>query len=361
MHVILAAGGTGGHLFPALALGQAFQRFNHQITYVGSGRPMDLHAEELSGMNWKHLKAGRLKGMGWIAMLKSLFAMPLALMQALFIIIQEKPDLVLGLGGYSTGPMVLIARIVGIYTAILEQNRIPGFTNRILIWCANRVFIAFPLVQNYWNDNRKVIVTGNPIRNEVIQQFQQTQHRTDRMTLLIFGGSQGAHFLNQVMLRLLPRLQKRANELAVIHITGEFEHKNIQAAYKDYPEIDAQVIPFSDQIGALYKQANFVLSRAGASTISDLIDFGRAAVLIPYPFAADGHQHANGQYLVDAGAAIMIDQDEFNIDSFWKDVELWLQDPGLLRDMATRAHALAPHEAPAERIIRECQNLVGVN
>ncbi len=361
MHVILAAGGTGGHLFPALALGQAFQQFNHRVTYVGSGRPMDLHVEKLSGMPWRHLKAGRLKGMGWLAKLKSLFAMPMALMQALIILIQEKPDLVLGLGGYSTGPMVLVARIVGIYTAILEQNRIPGFTNRILIWFAHRAFIAFPLVQSYWSNKSKVIVTGNPVRNEIIQQFQQTERSTDRMTLLTFGGSQGAHFLNQVMQELLPRLQSKAKELAVIHITGEIEHKQIQAAYNDYPELAAQVIPFSDQIGALYKQADLVLSRSGASTITDLIEFGCPAVLVPYPFAADGHQHANAQYLVEAGAAIMIDQQAFNVDNFWDDIELWLKDQGLLREMGAKARALALQEPPAQRIIRECQNLVGVN
>lgn len=357
MHVILAAGGTGGHLFPALALCQAFQRFGHHVTFVGSGRELDFHVEKLSGLKWHHLKAGRLKGMGWASKLKSFIMLPLALFQALIILVQEKPDLVLGLGGYSTGPMVLMARVVGIRAAILEQNGIPGFTNRILAWFANRIFVAFPSVTQYWHKKRKIRVTGNPVRQEVISQFQMTQKSNHRLTLLTFGGSQGAHFLNETMLDLLPRFSERADEVAIIHITGQKEFENVLAVYKQYPQLKAQVMPFSDEMGRFYKEADLVMSRAGAATISDLMHFGRASVLIPYPYAADRHQDANAHHLSDAGAALLMEQDSFDTDLFWKRFEVWLSDRSLLSDMADRARALAP-EAPAERIIQECLQLL---
>ena len=366
MHVILAAGGTGGHLFPALALGQAFESARHRVSYVGSGRPLDRHVEQLSGLTWKHIRAARLKGMGLLSKLKSLLMVPRALLQALIILIQEKPDLVLGLGGYSTGPLVLAARVVGIYTAILEQNRIPGFTNRILVWFATRVFVALPLVPGpanggHWRLGRfrkKAIVTGNPIRQEVIQQFQQTHHEEDRFTLLVFGGSQGAHFLNEAIVQLLPQLHQRHDVLSIIHITGADDYEVIKAAYAPFPELETEIIPFSDDMGGLYKRADLVLSRSGASTVSDLTYFGRAAVLVPYPYAADLHQHANAQLLADAGAAVLIDQAQFDIEAFWQNLELWLRDRGLLQEMGARAQALAPRESAAERIISECEKLV---
>ncbi len=356
MHALLAAGGTGGHLFPALALGQSFEAANHHVSYVGSGRPLDLHAEKLSGKTWRHLKAKRLKGVGFLSKLLGIFTVPLALIQALVILIQEKPDIVIGLGGYCTGPLVLMARFVGIKTAILEQNCIPGFTNRILSRVAHRIFVAFPALGKYWKHTRKIIHSGNPIRRDVINQFQNSPHDDQAFTLLVFGGSQGAHFLNETMLQLIPQLQQYKERVKLIHLTGPSDEAEVKAAYEK-AGLTAEVAAFSDEMGRLYKAADLVISRAGASTVTDLIQFGRASVLIPYPFAADLHQHANGRYLAEAGAAVLIDQKDFSSELFWQQLASWLEKPEALQAMAHNTQSLLIKD-PAQVIIKECEKFV---
>lgn len=356
MHVILAAGGTGGHLFPALAIGESFARQGDEVLFVGSGRPLDRQAEQMTSLPWQQLTTGRLKGMGIMARIKSLVTLPLTLCRALIILIREKPDLVLGLGGASTGPLVMASRLVGIKAAILEQNRIPGLTNRCLAYLVNRIFIAFPQTFKGFLTKRKTVVTGNPLRSDVVHAFHDTERTDQRFTLLVFGGSQGAHFLNQLMQELSPRLAEQKDRIRIIHITGDKDFREIEASYR-MKEMDATVLPFIENMGPLYKQCDVVVGRAGAATISDLITFGLPALLVPYPYAADDHQWANAAYLKDAGAAYLFRQSELNTDRLWDLIRQWREQPEILRTMATKARQLAP-EDPAERIVKECKTLV---
>ena len=357
MKVILATGGTGGHIFPAVALGQELERTGHDVLFVGSGRPLDRQVESSSGMRWKQLKVGRLKGMGFLNKCQALLMIPYACVQALIVLIAEKPDLVIGVGGSASGPMVLMARFVAIKTAILESNSIPGLTNRLLSRFVNRIFIALPTIKYFDPRKRKVCFTGNPIRTEVIEQFETAAKENNRFTLLVMGGSQGAHFLNELMLRLLPDLGDIAGSLRIIHVTGAADFNTIQAAYQAVPELEAVVQPFVNEIGLFYKQADLVLSRSGAATISDLIQFGLPAVLVPYPFAADQHQVANANYLSQAGAAVVKLQQDLEPATFGRLLRDWIRNRAPLQQMAQNARALAP-EAPAQRIIEDCQQMV---
>jgi len=357
MNVILATGGTGGHLFPALALGQAFVEQGNRVLFVGSGRSLDLQVEKSSGLRWKHLKVGRIKNAGWRGKLKTLFTLPYACIQSLGIIFSEKPDLVLGVGGYSTGPLVLMARFLAIKAVLLEPNSIPGMTNRLLSHLVNRIFIALPIVKYFRHLKRKIRFTGTPIRHNIIEQFENSPRGNGRFHLLVIGGSQGAHFLNELMIATLPQLQDTATAIQITHITGTMDLEAVQEAYSRDNAIEATVLAFSDEMGRHYKEADLVLSRAGAATIADLIQFGRPGFLVPYPFAADRHQEANAAYLCQAGAATMKHQEELNATGFAASLKEWIRDRSSLEQMASRAQALTP-EAPIKRIIQECQELV---
>jgi UDP-N-acetylglucosamine--N-acetylmuramyl-(pentapeptide) pyrophosphoryl-undecaprenol N-acetylglucosamine transferase len=355
MNVILAAGGTGGHLFPAVAIGQALT-VEHRILFIGSGRPLDRQVEKESGMRWKHMKMMRIKGMSFLGKTLSLLAIPWAMLQALIIIIAEKPDLVVGLGGYSTGPLVLMARFLGIKAAVLEQNAIPGLTNRILSYFVNRIFVAFPEVRFGQWVRRKIRFTGNPTRREIIEQFNCNERDEQIFTLLVFGGSQGTHFLNQLIIDCTEQL-KSIDDLRIIHLTGRDDYDLVCEHYQKHPGLKVHVAPFSNNMGTYYKKANLVVSRAGASTIADLIYFGRASVLVPYPFAADHHQDANALYLEKVGACRVFKQDVLSNTIFYRLLKDWLEDRQALERMESQALSLKQEDA-TQRIIEECKELV---
>lgn len=357
MKVLIATGGTGGHIFPALAIGQELQIQGHEVLFVGSGRPLDRQVEAQSQLRWRHLKVGRLKGMGLLNKIVALFSIPYACLQALGILIAEKPHCVIGVGGSSTGPMVLMARLVAIKTAIFENNRVPGLTNRILAWMVDRIFIALPVTPYFKSLRRKLRRTGNPIRRTVVEQFDSAVKDRERFTLLVLGGSQGAHALNQLMIDLIPKIRDIAEKLQIIHITGPADCDWVAKSYAAVPQLKTTVLPFTDELGLYYKQADLVLSRAGASTVADLIYFGRPAVLVPYPFAADQHQEANARYLADAGAALLQLQERLQATEFADRLRDWLADRRPLEAMAEKARGLAPEKA-AQAIIKECEEIV---
>lgn len=357
MKVLIATGGTGGHIFPALAIGQELQTQGHDVVFVGSGRPLDRQVEAQSGLRWRHLNVGRFKGMGLLNKLLALLWLPVSCVQALGILIAEKPHCVIGVGGASTGPMVLMARFVSIKTAILENNRIPGMTNRILSHLVNRIFIAMPVTPYFQSVRRKLRLTGNPIRRSVIEQFKGTHKNGQRFTLLVLGGSQGAHALNQLMVELTPQLEDLAEQLEIIHITGKADCDWVSQHYAENPQLKSTVLPFTDDLGLYYKQADVVLSRAGASTVADLIHFGRPSVLVPYPFAADEHQEANARYLADAGAALLEPQDAMKATEFAGRLRVWIKDQSPLEAMARKVQQLAPTQS-AQDIVKECEELV---
>ncbi len=354
---MIATGGTGGHIFPALALGQACTAQGHTVVMVGSGRPLDRKTAAESDLTWKQLAVRRLKGLGWSQKLLSFLTLPWVFCKALGLIIGAKPELIVGFGGASTGPLVVLGRLMGFKAAIVEQNRIPGFTNRLLAPFVHRIFLSFPLASTHWHNKRKLRMTGNPVRPGTLTQFETATKLSDRFTLLIFGGSQGARFLNELILKSLPNFQEEKESWRLIHITGVADFEKVRTAYQGHPDLDITLLPFTDEIGRFYKEADLVIARSGAATISDLIAMGRPSILIPYPFAADNHQEANARYLEEAGAANVKLQDELTPEVFWQLLQAKRHDRDALQRMGMQARELEAGIAE-ERILEECKQLV---
>jgi UDP-N-acetylglucosamine--N-acetylmuramyl-(pentapeptide) pyrophosphoryl-undecaprenol N-acetylglucosamine transferase len=310
MTVMIAGGGTGGHLFPGIALAQELKRRfpSGRVVFVGSPRGIEVRAVPKAGFELELLPISGLRRTGAVGAMLSLARMPLALFRAIRVVRRVRPDVAVSVGGYAAGPAVLAAKLCGVPCVVMEQNAVPGFTNRLLGRLARRVFAALP-TEGF--DPKKVMVLGNPVRTDLLavrdtQYIPQTPRR-----LLVFGGSQGARALNDVMVGLLPRL--RELKLAITHQTGAMDHERVSAAYRE-AGVQAQVLPFIDDMARAYREADLVLSRSGATTLAELTVCGRPAILVPYPFAVDDHQTKNAQTVAERGGAVLLPQTSLTPD-----------------------------------------------
>jgi UDP-N-acetylglucosamine--N-acetylmuramyl-(pentapeptide) pyrophosphoryl-undecaprenol N-acetylglucosamine transferase len=308
MKIIIAAGGTGGHVFPGIALAEAFTAKNsaNQLLFIGTRRELDKKTFVSCGFSFEAIDAVSLKGKNPVAMVTSSLYTLKSISQAMSIIKTFSPDLVVGLGGYVSGPVVLGGFLMGVKTAIHEQNTIPGLANRMLGKIANRIFISFACSRTYFPQN-KTVLTGNPIRKQHITEAGQSPPKTP-FTLLVIGGSLGSHQINTALIEALEYLLPIKDTLRIIHQTGTRDIEMVQEAYRA-KGFSAEVVSFIDQIAGVYSRAHLVISRSGATTLAELMIHHKAAILIPYPLAADHHQHRNAGVLVDEEAARMIDPD----------------------------------------------------
>lgn len=317
MKCVIAGGGTGGHLFPGIAIAEAFieREMGNEVLFIGTERGIE--ARVLTGGRFplRMIQARPLKGRSPVEKLKAIWSIPMAISEALSILKEFHPQLVLGVGGYASGPTLFAASLLRIKRAIHEQNVVPGMTNRILKWFSQRIFVSFEETKKYFPEG-KTIVTGNPIRKEIYVCLpaggvRTKEEKRDRFTLLIFGGSGGAHRINVAMMKALHSLQEVRSSLKFIHQTGK---EDVDFVLKGYQEkgFDALVRPFFDEMATYYQISDLVVCRSGASTIAELAVCGKAAILIPYPYAAHNHQFINAQKLMDLGAARMIRDDELN-------------------------------------------------
>ncbi len=309
--LIIAGGGTGGHLFPGIAVAQAFlARHNrNHILFINAGRPLEVGVLARLGWSQKKIPIEGIKGRGLWAMGRALLKTPWAIGCSRRMIRDFKPHAVLGVGGYAAGPVVMAAWLLGIPTALHEQNQLPGLTNRLLRRIVDRVCLTFADRTGRF-DAAKTVVTGNPVRDEILALGHRTEPPRDpgSFTVLILGGSQGAHAINQAMVAAVPMLAPLQG-LRIFHQTGEEDLPIVSAAYSA-AGIEAQVGTFFDDMAGLYQQADLIICRAGATTVAEVTVVGRAAIFIPFPFAADDHQTANAMALVEAGAAEMIRQSD---------------------------------------------------
>src|SRR5712692_9870006 len=306
MRVILAGGGTGGHLFPGLAVAREFQQRDAmtEILFVGTQQGIEARVLPKEGFPLETIPVRGLKGRGIRGLLDALYGVPAGFLRSLGIIRKFRPHLIIGLGGYASGPLLLAAKLKGIRCAIMEQNLRPGFTNKILARFVGRVFTSYRESVNYFPGG-KLLETGNPIRWRRLPDIP----KSEKFTLLIFGGSAGAHRINLAVIEAMKRLTDLAGELKIIHQTGQADFDSIKTAYAALP-FEAEATPFIDKMDEAYAQADLVLCRAGATTVAELTAFGKAAILVPYPYAIYDHQRWNAQTLQDRGAAEMIlDQD----------------------------------------------------
>lgn len=362
MRVVIAGGGTGGHIFPAIAIAEAVKdRFPEAtVTFVGTPRGMETTAVPKAGWPLELLDVRPLKGRSVLERLQGGVKMLSALAKARTLLKRLKPDLVIGVGGYASAAICVAAAVMAIPTLIQEQNSIPGLTNRLLGRLVKKVCITFPDSARYFPAH-KVVFTGNPVRKQVMEKLLQhdAPPSSNDFVVFVFGGSQGARSLNQGMIAALPHLKDLSRPLRVIHQVGAGANVASVAETYRHAGVTAEVQSFIQDMGHYYRMADVVVGRSGASTLSELALVGKPAILVPYPFAADDHQAANAQAYVSAGAARLILDRELNGARLAGELKGLLEDRTSLTAMASCMKRLATPTAAAA-IVEEGTKLLHV-
>ena len=347
---IIAGGGTGGHLFPGIAIAREVEkRFEEkEILFVVGHRKMESELLAQHGYRITSIDVEGLKGRGWKKGFSVMVKLPKSIFQSAATLKNFSPSLVLGVGGYSAGPVCLTARFMGIPTAIHEQNSYPGLTNRLLSRVVDRVFISFEESRDHLHGH-SVFLTGNPVRDELFSVDRKKLERKKAFTILVVGGSQGATAINKRFAETLEYLNARGRHPEVIHQTGEADY---QRAVDDYRErkLSGELSPFIQDMTAAYNRADLVVSRAGATTIFELAALGKPSILIPYPYATNQHQMINARSLARVGGAEMILQSDLNTETLARVLIKYMDDPSTLKKMSTHTKKMA-HPNAAKTIV----------
>lgn len=342
---MIMAGGTGGHVFPALAVADYLREKGHQVVWMGTQNRLEARVVPAAGIEFEALSVNGVRGKGGLTMLVAPFMLMKACWQAGRILLKRKPEVVLGMGGFVAGPGGVVAKLLGIPLVLHEQNSVPGTTNRILASIANRVLEAF---QGSFAIPIKAEWVGNPLRQSVMDRNMDYQlHQPAR--ILVLGGSLGAKVLNERVPLVLSGLHPKPD---VWHQSGEPMVTGVQDHYQSL-FVNARVDAFIDDMAEAYLWADWVICRAGAMTISELAAMGLPSILVPYPYAIDDHQACNARYLSDAGAAILMNQDDFTTNDWADELQKLLGDKNKVMVMARAASALAMPDA-ARRVAEIC-------
>ncbi len=376
LRLVITGGGTGGHLFPGIAVAdEVLARFpGSEVLFIGTGREIEHRALAHKPYRQATLTGSGLKGITWRGRLLSLARLPVGLWQAWRLLRGFKPDLVLGVGGYVTGPVLLAAKLLGVTSAIHEQNSLPGLANRLLGRMVDLVFLSLPGSEKGFPAH-KVRLVGNPLRPELLaaallngcgplnqqavgsgERLREEELKSDLggvPTLLVLGGSLGAHRVNQLLVAALTLLVREGVVLEVIHQTGGHDAAMVAAEYEKLG-VKARVEAFIGEMAPVYSRADLVVSRAGATTLAELALFGKPALLIPYPYAADDHQHYNAEIMARHGAALLLPEAELDGEKLAAKLRELLHDHEKRQKMAKQARELARPAAAAEIIAASC-------
>ncbi len=348
MRVLIAGGGTGGHLFPGIALAEEVvtRHPRNDVVFVGTQRGLEARVVPANGFVLEKISARGLKGMGALKLLAGVLALPLAFLESWRILRRYRPDVVVGVGGYASGPVVLTAWLLRIPTALQEQNALAGLTNRVLGRFVDAAFVSFEEARRFFPAKRAQLL-GNPIRRGLLENFLRSSKPHERFTVLVFGGSLGAHGLNTRVVGALEHLAAVKGELSIVHQTGK---QDLEAVKRGYAErgIDADVREFIDDMSSAYLGADLVVCRAGATTLAELTVCKKPAILVPFPFATDDHQAVNARALVDAGAALMFREAELTGEGLARAILDLKQHPEKLQRMEKAAGQLGRPEAARE-------------
>jgi UDP-N-acetylglucosamine--N-acetylmuramyl-(pentapeptide) pyrophosphoryl-undecaprenol N-acetylglucosamine transferase len=341
--ILIAAGGTGGHLFPGIAVADELRRRDPATRVVFAGTPRGLESRLVprAGYELELLPILPLNGVGMARALRGVLALPWGMLRAAALVRRLRPAAVLGVGGYAGGPVVLAAALLGVHTVILEPNAKPGFTNRRLRPFVRRAACAYEEARAFFG--AKGVVTGNPVRGGFAA-LPSRSHAAP-LTLLAFGGSQGSRVLNRALLAALPHLPG-GDRLRLVHQTGEAMRAEVAAGYARAGRED-EVVAFLDDMEARFAQADLVLSRSGATTCAELTAAGKASVLVPFALATDDHQRINARALESAGAAVMVEERDLGGESLARAVLSVLESPQRLEAMERAARSLARPDAAA--------------
>jgi len=360
--VIIAGGGTGGHLYPGIAVAREWlSRFpDTAISFAGTARGIEARVVPREGFPLDVIRSGGLKGKSPIDRARGAWLVPLGLADAWRLISSRRPDLVIGVGGYSSGPVVLVAALRGVPTMLLEQNAVPGLTNRLLARVVRSAAVTFASTSEFFGS--KAFVSGNPVRPEFFatagpQQELAVDDQISGTRVLVFGGSQGAHAINVAMVEAAPRLAAGGSPLRLVHQTGERDVEMVRTAYRE-AGLQAGVEPFLYDMGRQLGQADVIVCRAGATTLAEITAAGKAAILIPLPTATDDHQRRNAEALAAAGAAELLLQPEATGAVLADRVLALIGDRARRTQMARAARSLARPDA-ARVIVDRVLELVG--
>ncbi|MFQ5596544.1 MAG: undecaprenyldiphospho-muramoylpentapeptide beta-N-acetylglucosaminyltransferase [Nitrospiria bacterium] len=355
MRVVIAGGGTGGHLFPGIALADAFRQIAADVSILFVGTSKGLGDAPLLGRHhrFETVSAAGFIGKGFIGRMKSLLSIPIALYQSIRILRRFSPQLVIGMGGYAAGPVLLASVLLRLKRVILEPNVVPGLSNRLIAPFCHIVFTAFEETRHRLRAHT-IQRLGMPVRPEIVD-AKPAQNRQAGHTLLVLGGSQGAHSINGAMMTALPSLEALNESLFIIHQTGEKDQAAVRSAYQA-AGFAAEVTAFIDDMAAAYMASDLVVSRAGAGTLSELAVLGKASLLIPFPYAA-GHQEENAAAFVAAGAAVMLYDRALSGSRTALEIRNLLSDAKRRREMETAAKQQGNVNA-AEAIVNACLGLL---
>ncbi|MFP4475399.1 MAG: undecaprenyldiphospho-muramoylpentapeptide beta-N-acetylglucosaminyltransferase [Desulfatibacillaceae bacterium] len=341
MRILITGGGTGGHLFPGIAVADAVADVSPGagILFAHTGREFEKKALDAAG--YQHLGLGTqgFLGRGLKNQLKAGFRLVWAFLRSLGVLVGFRPHVVLGVGGYASVPCMAAARCLFIPAALAEQNALPGRANRLMAKMAKKVYATFPESREYFPPG-KVEVTGNPVRKalmEAIEKHGRNEDVDERFHVLVIGGSQGARGINRAVCDSLDRLPPE--RFMFTHQTGDLDYDDVDLAHRNWGG-GSVVRPFFDDMDRRYREADFVVCRSGATTLAEVCALGKAALLVPYPFAADNHQEKNARAMEDEGAAEVILERDLSGDVLARRIEYYAGRPGILDDMRQRARKL---------------------
>jgi UDP-N-acetylglucosamine--N-acetylmuramyl-(pentapeptide) pyrophosphoryl-undecaprenol N-acetylglucosamine transferase len=353
----VAGGGTGGHVFPGVALAEEVvgRHPRNDVVFVGTARGLEAQVVPAAGFPIELVDVRGLKGKGPRAFLSNLLLLPRAFLRSLGILRRWRPDMVVGVGGYASGPVVAAAWLLRIPTAVQEQNAVAGLTNRLLGRVVQAAFTAFPEAAASF-PRRAVHQLGNPIRRSLLDNFMRPSAAHDRPGLLVFGGSQGAHALNMRVIEALPHLADLRGSLRIVHQTGARDREQVERGYRAVG-FEPDVREFIGDMSRAYAESDLVVCRAGATTLAELTVCKKPSILIPFPAAADNHQVINARSLAEAGAAVMIEERELTGELLAAEIRSILGSPER-RARMSRAAGRMGSPAAAREIADGCAELV---
>jgi UDP-N-acetylglucosamine--N-acetylmuramyl-(pentapeptide) pyrophosphoryl-undecaprenol N-acetylglucosamine transferase len=354
MRVIVAGGGTGGHVIPALAIAQELRaNYDAEVLFVGTQRGIETRLVPAAGFGLRLIEVGALKRVDFATRLKTLLDLPRAVAASARLVREFRPDVMIGVGGYASGPAMFVAGMMSVPTIAFEPNVVPGVANRLVAPMVSAAAVHFEATCHYF---RNCQVTGVPVRQEFFR--VPPRSKDARPTLLVFGGSQGAHAINQAVLEALPKLMEAVPDIHIIHQTGNKDYAEAKAAYLRIM-ISAEVSPFIDDMPGAFARADLLLCRSGASTVAEITAAGKPAILVPFPAAADDHQTRNAATLAQAGAARLLPQAELNSERLVNEIAKMLRDRPLLATISEAARRFA-HPDAAARIAALAARVAGV-
>jgi len=352
LRVVIAGGGTGGHLYPGIAVARELlaRQPDAQISFAGTAKGIEARVVPREGFALDLIRSGGLKGKSIVERARGAALLPLSLADASRIVSARRPDLAIGVGGYSSGPVVLVAALRGVPTMLLEQNAVPGLTNRLLARVVRAAAVTFDSTASFFGS--KAFVSGNPVRPEFLTAAgsrkeaasDETSSSTSSTGILVFGGSQGAHAINVVMVEAAAQLAAGSPPLRLTHQTGERDVEMVRAGYRQ-AGLQAEVEPFLYDMGTRLEHADVVVCRAGATTLAEITAAGKAAILIPLPTATDDHQRKNAEALAAAGAAEVLLQTDMTGAVLAARIRALAGDRERRTRMAARARSLARPDA----------------